>query len=290
MFLLASGAFHPGDENPDHGKLDLERDTNLRAPFDDHEAPDHGARFCGRRAPTRGRVREGGVPASVPRANSRRFDQKFQYLVGESPWQQAAAAERSPDDAAGVAAATPINDAANDEGDGDDSDGDGADREDGGSTNTSRNAEQRKNDANAPRKGTRPLLRTGPLLPARDDSARAAAPSSRKRPAPTAQRGQRPPAAYYNDAGNLTYAEHCCSEGAAGKPHSAICNRRSGGSSSCPGGDDDTPAVAPHSAAPPAIATSSAHPRTPVIHDAAPRAPPLGTSHTHPPPPTSPHG
>ena len=166
MFLLASGAFHPGDENPDHGKLDLERDTNLRAPFDDHEAPDHGARFCGRRAPTRGRVREGGVPASVPRANSRRFDQKFQYLVGESPWQQAAAAERSPDDAAGVAAATPINDAANDEGDGDDSDGDGADRGDCGSTNTSRYVQQRKNGAKVPRRGTRPLVRFSCASPA----------------------------------------------------------------------------------------------------------------------------
>ena len=39
---------------------------------------------------------------------------------------------------------------------------------------------------------------------------------------------RRPPASYYNDAGELTFADHCCSESTAGKPHSAVCNRRSG--------------------------------------------------------------
>ena len=49
-----------------------------------------------------------------------------------------------------------------------------------------------------------------------------------------AQSGRRPPAPYYNDAGELVYAENCCSEGAAGEPHSAICNRQSGISAALP--------------------------------------------------------
>ena len=75
----------------------------------------------------------------------------------------------------------------------------------------------------------------------------------------------RPPASYYNDAGELTFAEHCCSEGAAGKPHSAICNRRSGVESNGveqPFASDDTNStffIPPpqHNAPPPGFAGGS---------------------------------
>ena len=118
-----------------------------------------------------------------------------------------------------------------------------------------------------------PFLRTGPLLPARDDSTRGIAPS-------TARRSDRPPASYYNDAGLLTYATACCSEGAAGRPHTAICNHRAGASSSTSSNDDSTVA-APRGSAPPALATGGAAPDAPSVHNASPRAAPLGTSRTH---------
>ena len=178
-----------------------------------------------------------------------------------------------------------------DHGDGNSDDG-GVDHGDDGSTNApdslaqrahdgstraqdslAQRAQQRKNGAGEPRRGMQPFLRTGPLLPARDDSTRGVAPR-------TARRNDRPPASYYDDAGLLTYATHCCSEGAAGRPHTAICNRRASASSS-PGSDDDSPVAAPRGSAPPARTTGGAAPDAPSVHNASPRAAPLGTSRTH---------
>ena len=118
-----------------------------------------------------------------------------------------------------------------------------------------------------------PFLRASPLLPARDDSTRGVAPS-------TARRSDRPPASCYNDAGLLTYATVCCSEGAAERPHTAICNHRAGPSSSTSSSDDSTVA-APRGSTPPAPTTGGAVPDTPSVHNTAPRATPLGTSRTH---------
>ena len=134
-------------------------------------------------------------------------------------------------------------------------------------------AQQRKNGAGEPRRGMQPFLRASPLLPARDDSTRGVAPS-------TARRSDRPPASYYDDAGLLTYATICCSEGAAGRPHTAICNHRAGASSST-GSNDDSTVAAPRGSAPPALTTGGAAPDAHSVHNASPRAAPLGTSRTH---------
>ena len=133
----------------------------------------------------------------------------------------------------------------------------------------------RKYGTGEPRRGMRPFLRTGPLLPARNDSTQDDAPRK-------ARRNDRPPASYYDDTGLLTYATHCCSDSAAGLPHTAICNRRCDGASSCPGGDDDSPVAAPRGSAPPARKNAGgAAPDTPSVHNASPRAAPHGTSRTH---------
>ena len=118
-----------------------------------------------------------------------------------------------------------------------------------------------------------PFLRASPLLPARDDGTRGVAPS-------TARRSDRPPASGYDDAGLLTHAAACCSDGAAERPHTATCSHRAGPIDPT-GSSDDSTVAAPHGSTPPAPTTAGAVPDTPSVHSTAPRATPLGTSRTH---------
>ena len=145
---------------------------------------------------------------------------------------------------------------------------------DGGSLTTSlaQHARQRTNGTGEPRRGKQPFLRASPLLPARDGSTRSVAPS-------TARRSDRPPASGYDDAGLLTHAAACSSDGAAERPHTATCSHRAGPIDPT-GSSDYSTVAAPHGSSPPAPTTAGEVPDTPSVHNAAPRATPLGTSRT----------
>ena len=152
---------------------------------------------------------------------------------------------------------------------GDDSKADGsAAQGDGGSAHASHSLAQHDGGSLT----TSLVLRASPLLPARDGSTRSVAPS-------TARRSDRPPASGYDDAGLLTHAAACGSDGAAERPHAATCSHRAGPIDPT-GSGDYTTVAAPHGSSPPAPTTAGEVPDTPSVHNAAPRATPLGTSRT----------